>query len=551
MRSNTDAELLQEYSSGRSESAFGEIVRRYADLVYSAALRQVGDEEQARDVAQTVFLDLARKAGSLRKDTLLIGWLFRGTRLAALQQLRTDRRRLQRERHAMEWIDHSTDAAVDWTALRPVLDEAMGSLAAEDRDALLLRFFKNEPLVRVGTTLGVSEDAAQKRVSRALGKLREFLAGRGITTTSTALSASLAANAIQPAPAGLAAWLSTGALAKAAVAAGSATPLVKLFTLSNMKAAILVLALASGIAALTVSRVSAERQLRDARATVQQQTAELEELRAANNDLANQSNELSQLRDRNQELLKLRGEVATLRREQAAMRVPGTQLNTTSTPTPAETHTNIPGPDIMIKSKLVSISTEALKATSQMGMPAMRSGTIFILNEQQFKTINEALDGASDADVLGRPALVTRSGVQGSLAITGTALKGDTTAPVPNMSVDILPELNGSVLSLNVTAKLKLVADPEHPPRESVEQMTTELNFSSVVIPGQTVVMVRDLPGAGWMPIGTTNSSPEPRTLLVFVTPTIAPAGQFVDRLQTKIHRIESQPPQNNATRSE
>src|SRR5262245_44342719 len=125
MRLNTDAELLREYSSSRSESAFGEIVRRYADLVYSAAVRQVGDEEQARDVAQTVFLALARKAGSLSKDTLLIGWLFRGTRLAALQQLRTDRRRLQRERHAMEWADHSTDAAVDWTAVRPVLDEAI------------------------------------------------------------------------------------------------------------------------------------------------------------------------------------------------------------------------------------------------------------------------------------------------------------------------------------------------------------------------------------------------------------------------------------------
>src|SRR5262249_43029258 len=152
-----------------------------------------------------------------------------------------------RERHAMEWTDHSTDAAVDWAALRPVLDEAIASLGAEDRDALLLRFFKNEPLIRVGVTLGVSEDAAQKRVSRALGKLREFLAGRGITTTSTALSATLTANAIQPAPAGLAVWLSTGALAKAAVAAGSATPLVKLFTVSNMKAAILVLALTSGV----------------------------------------------------------------------------------------------------------------------------------------------------------------------------------------------------------------------------------------------------------------------------------------------------------------
>jgi hypothetical protein len=387
----------------------------------------------------------------------------------------------------------------------------------------------------VGITLGISEDAAQKRVSRALGKLREFLAGRGITTTSTALSTSLAAHAIQPAPAGLAAWLTTGALAKAAVAAGSTTPLIKLFTLSNMKAAILVLALTSGVAALTVSRISAERQLRDARATLQQQTADLEALRAANDTLANQSNELSQLRDRNQELLQLRGEVAKLRRDQAAMRVPVAQLNTT--PTSTQTPTNIPGPDILIKSKLVSISTEALKSTSQMGMPALRSGMVMLLTEEQFKTMSEALEGASDAEVLGKPAIVTHSGVQGSLTVTGGTPEGDTNAPVPNMSIDMLPELSGSALSLTLAAKLKLVADPAHPPGESVEQMTTEVTANVIVYPGQTVVLVKDLPGAGWMPIGTTNSSPEPRTLLVFVTPTITAPGQFVDRLQTKIHR--------------
>jgi len=316
-----------------------------------------------------------------------------------------------------------------------------------------------------------------------------------------------------------------------------------------MKAAILILALTSGIAALTVSRISAEKQLRDARATLQQQTTDLEALRAANDNLANQSNELSQLRDRNQELLQLRGEVARLRRDQAT-RVPVTQLNTSSTPTPAETHTNIPGPDIMIKSKLVSISSEALKATRQMGMPALRNGMICILNEQQFKTLNEALDGASDADVLGKPALLTKSGVRGVVMVTG-ASSGDTNIPAPSMSIDITPELSDSVLSLDLAAKLKLVADPEHPPRESVEQMTTEINANVVVYPGQTALLVKDLPGAGWMPIGTTNSSVEPRTLLVFVTPTIVQPGQFADRLQTKIHRLETEPPKDNAARSE
>src|SRR5712664_735491 len=107
MQTKTDAELLQDYAANRSEAAFGEIVRRYADFVHSAALRQVGSPEPARDVAQIVFTDLARKAGSLDANILLIGWLCHGARLASLEQLRRDRRRLHRERQAMEWHDAS------------------------------------------------------------------------------------------------------------------------------------------------------------------------------------------------------------------------------------------------------------------------------------------------------------------------------------------------------------------------------------------------------------------------------------------------------------
>src|ERR1051325_2088000 len=197
MQTRTDAELLREYAADRSEAAFGEIVRRYADFVYSAVRRQKADAEQACDVAQIVFTDLARKAPSLRADTVLIGWLCHAARLAALEQLRGDRRRTQRERQAMELHEPAPEIPDDWRAVRPLLDEAIAGLNHEDRDALLLRFFQNASLASVGATFGVSEDAAQKRVSRALGRLREFLAKRGIHTTAAALSGVLMANAVE------------------------------------------------------------------------------------------------------------------------------------------------------------------------------------------------------------------------------------------------------------------------------------------------------------------------------------------------------------------
>ena len=128
MQTRTDAELLREYAVHRSEAAFGEIVRRYADFVYSAARRQMDDPEHARDVAQIVFTDFARKAASLRADTVLIGWLCQAARLAALEQLRGDRRRTQRERHAMELHEGVPETPDDWQTVRPVLDEAIGRL---------------------------------------------------------------------------------------------------------------------------------------------------------------------------------------------------------------------------------------------------------------------------------------------------------------------------------------------------------------------------------------------------------------------------------------
>ena len=221
MQTKTDAELLRDYVAGQSEAAFGEIVRRYAGFVYSAALRQVENPEAARDVAQVVFTDLARKAGLLHANTLLIGWLCHATRLASLEQLRRDRRRSHRERQAMDWHETSSEIATDWKEIGPALDEAIASLGDEDRNALLLRFFKNESLASVGTILGVSEDAAQKRVSRALEKLREFFAGRGINTTAAVLSVAITANGIEAAPSGLAASLTALAMSKAA--AGSST----------------------------------------------------------------------------------------------------------------------------------------------------------------------------------------------------------------------------------------------------------------------------------------------------------------------------------------
>lgn len=212
----TDHELLRDYAATGSEAAFNELVSRYTDLVYSAALRQVGEPEAARDVAQGVFVDLARKAAALKADTLLAGWLFRSTRYAALNELRSRKRRQERERQAMQFLDSPSEPAPDWEQIAPLLDEAIANLGEADRDALLLRFFRNESFATVGSFFGVSEDTAQKRVTRALDKLRARLVRRGVTASAGGLAVALLAHSVQAAPAEVTVSLAASALGAAA-----------------------------------------------------------------------------------------------------------------------------------------------------------------------------------------------------------------------------------------------------------------------------------------------------------------------------------------------
>ena len=93
----------------------------------------------------------------------------------------------------------------------------MAALDETDRSAILLRYFENKNLREVGEALGASEDAAQKRVSRAVERLREFFSKRNVTIGASGLAVLISANAVQAAPVGLAATISA-----AAVLAGTA-----------------------------------------------------------------------------------------------------------------------------------------------------------------------------------------------------------------------------------------------------------------------------------------------------------------------------------------
>ncbi len=173
---NDDMALVREYAAHGSERAFESLVARHLNLVYSAALRQVGDTHLAEEIAQAVFTILARKAGALGSGTILPGWLYRTTRFTAANILRTEANRHRREQEA--YMQSPTDEAPEngvWQELSPMLDEAMARLSESDRDALVLRFFQKKSLSELGEALGGGGARGQSGVDgRGLEKAPRF-----------------------------------------------------------------------------------------------------------------------------------------------------------------------------------------------------------------------------------------------------------------------------------------------------------------------------------------------------------------------------------------
>ncbi len=227
MQELDDNALLREYLARGSDEAFAALVTRHVHKVYSVALRHTGNPHSAGEITQAVFVILARKSRHLGRRVILSGWLYQTARLTAVTFIRSEIRRVRREQEAQMQTALNENESNLWTQIAPLLDAAMAGLNETDRTAVVLRFFDGKSMAEIGAALGANENAAKKRVNRAVEKLRKYFSKRGVTSTAETLAGTISANSVQTAPALLAKTATAVALAKGAAASTSTLTLIK------------------------------------------------------------------------------------------------------------------------------------------------------------------------------------------------------------------------------------------------------------------------------------------------------------------------------------
>jgi RNA polymerase sigma factor (sigma-70 family) len=559
----TDSLLLKAYVERRLEAAFNELVHRHVDLVYSAAIRMVRDPHLAEDVTQGAFIALARQASELVERTTLAGWLHRTTQNIAAQTVRTIERRRAREQEAFAMSEHiSTSPDMSWEQIEPHLDAALGELVDVDRDAVVLRYFHKKSAAEIATILGVSDDAAQKRVSRAVEKLREVFAKNKITIGAGSLGILISANAVQAAPAGLAAKI-LAATSGLTVTAGM-TMIQKLFI-----AGFAAVVIGGGIYSFHLQKQIAA--LKEQQTSLNQQIAQMSQERDdAKNQLAAAQRENEQRQNNQDEVLRLRGETGVLRRQLGE----ATKKNHALPAAVVAMNTNSPTPQVHIKARFLTMPKDASAGWYD-------STSAGILTSENLSIALKQLRSRNDVETLAEPGVVTISGRQVQIRATQTIsvvtnfclqeTNGTSSIVAQAEPVECGPTLDAvpKVLSDGYTIKLPVVAStveflgygpsanttpaydsagqefdvPTVSPQFRVQQTTNSVDM----LDGQTLVFRlndNQMPSvAALAELDASKSNSVNRHTLVFVTASIIdPAGNLVHADAGSYTNIPPQP---------
>jgi RNA polymerase sigma factor (sigma-70 family) len=183
-----DAALLDRFLHSGDENAFSALVARHGPMVHGVCQRVLRDGGAAEDVAQAVFLVLARKARSIRRRETLAAWMYRTARHLALNYLRSQARRRQREARSLQAVPARTVMdPLDELSVRELLaifDEEVGRLPERYRLPLILCCLEGCTQEEAARRLGWTAGSVKGRLERARARLHDRLVRRGLSLSA-------------------------------------------------------------------------------------------------------------------------------------------------------------------------------------------------------------------------------------------------------------------------------------------------------------------------------------------------------------------------------
>ena len=185
-----EREIIEKVLSGDTE-AFEALVIEHQSKVYSLALRMVGNEEDARDMAQEAFIRAFNSLTGFRGDSKFSVWLYRLTSNICIDFIRS---RAKKRTVSMTWTDEdgddagelevpderfSPEAQLERTLTRESVRRGLDSLSPQYREILLLREINGLSYDEIGEALGIEPGTVKSRIFRARKKLCDFLVSEG------------------------------------------------------------------------------------------------------------------------------------------------------------------------------------------------------------------------------------------------------------------------------------------------------------------------------------------------------------------------------------
>jgi len=177
----SDYQLLDRYAAG-DDSAFEELVTRHQKTVYDLAYRMLENHADAADMAQKTFVQVFLHHRSFKRESSFRTWVYQ----ICLNQCRNALRNRARLAHHEDVEGLALAAPQDpftevaRSELKDRLGQAIRTLPARQREALVLRVYHDHAFADIGVIMSCSEGTAKANYHHAVDKLRRVLmAGEG------------------------------------------------------------------------------------------------------------------------------------------------------------------------------------------------------------------------------------------------------------------------------------------------------------------------------------------------------------------------------------